>query len=108
MNRSPSADRVSPADGTLLREMPIRILLVTSEGCHFCRHAEEILDGLRRRFPLEVERIDLAGPRGTEIARRWRVPFPPVLLIEGRYHAHGRLSERKLTRALSRLVEERG
>ncbi len=83
----------------------IQVTVVTSAGCHFCREADRLLDDLERRYPLRVERIDLTSPEGSAIARRFRVPFPPVLLIDGEYHGHGRISERKLTRALARLVD---
>lgn len=83
----------------------IEVLMVTSAGCHFCREADRVLEALGKRFPLTVERIDLASEQGAAIARRWRVPFPPVLLIGGEYHGHGRISERKLTRALTRLTD---
>lgn len=100
----PSASTVDgrPAPG---KQHRIRVTVVTSAGCHFCREADRLLDQLGRRFPLRVERFDLADPQGAAIARRFRVPFPPVLLIDGEYHGHGRISERKLTRALTRLVE---
>ena len=84
---------------------PVQVLLVTSSGCHFCREVDHLLEKLGQRFSLEVERIDLASERGSAIARRWRVPFPPVLLIEGEYHGHGRISERRLTRDLTRLID---
>ena len=83
----------------------IDVLLVTSTGCHFCREADRLLERLEKQFPLTIDRIDLTSARGAEIARRWRIPFPPVLLIDGEYHGHGRISERKLTRALTRLVD---
>ncbi len=89
-----------PTDDPAAEVGPIRITLVTSNGCHFCRDAEELLARLARRFPLRVERINLATPEGADLARRLRVPFPPVLLIDGAYFGHGRISARKLTRAL--------
>ena len=82
----------------------IHVLLVTSSGCHFCREADRLLEKLGQRFSLDIERIDLMSSRGSAIARQWRVPFPPVLLINGEYHGHGRISERKLTRSLARHV----
>lgn len=94
-----------PAPGATARR--IDVVLVTSEGCHFCREADRLLDELGKRFPLTIERVDLTSARGAEIARRWRIPFPPVLLVDGEYHGHGRISERKLTRALTRLVDGR-
>ncbi len=95
---APTGEPASPAS-------PIRITLVTSDGCHFCHDAEELLLGLGRRFSLQVERIDLTHPEGAAIARRLRVPFPPVLLIDGAYFGHGRISGRKLVQVLEDMTE---
>ena len=78
----------------------VRITFVTSQGCHFCRDAKTLLGELETQFLLEVTEIDLTSDEGRSIALRWRVPFPPVILIDGEYHAHGRISGRKLTKAL--------
>ena len=102
--------RVSvPADETAngaAATQPIRVVLVTSTGCHFCREADRLLEKLQQTFLLSIERIDLTSVEGATIARRWRVPFPPVLLLEGEYHGHGRISERKLIQALTRLIDQ--
>ena len=89
-----------------LSTRPIQVTLVTSTGCHFCREADQLLEQLQEVFPLRIERKDLNGAEGAAIARRWRVPFPPVLLLDGKYHGHGRISKRKLTRALTRLIDQ--
>ena len=101
MTESPRVAADKPVSG----DRPIQLTLVTSSGCHFCRDADRLLDSLVQNFPISVERIDLASAEGTDLARRFRVPFPPVLLVDGEYHGHGRISERKLTRALARLVD---
>ena len=99
--------RVSvPVGETAAATEPIRVVMVTSTGCHFCREADRLLDKLQQTFLLSIERIDLTSVEGAAIARRWRIPFPPVLLIEGEYHGHGRISERKLTQALTRLIDQ--
>ena len=95
---------VEGGDAAAASAHPIHVLLVTSSGCHFCREADHLLEKLGRRFSLDIERIDLTSGRGSAIARQCRVPFPPALLINGEYHGHGRISERKLTRTLTRLV----
>ena len=99
-------DSLVPASDPIAEAAPpaIHVLLVTSTGCHFCREADHLLEKLGQRFSLDIERIDLTSDRGSAIARQWRVPFPPVLLINGEYHGHGRISERKLTRGLARHV----
>ena len=82
----------------------VRITFVTSQGCHFCRDAKTLLDELATQFLLEVTEIDLTSAEGRSIALRWRVPFPPVILIDGEYHGHGRISGRKLTKALEAIT----
>ena len=99
-------DSLVPAGKLVAEADPpaIHVLLVTSAGCHFCRDADHLLEKLGQRFSLDIERIDLTSSRGSAIARQWRVPFPPVLLINGEYHGHGRISERRLTRGLTRHI----
>jgi len=101
---APTTDRNT--DQLAPRPEPISITFVTSSGCHFCSDARALLDELDSRFTLDISEIDLASAKGMGIVRRWRVPFPPVVLIEGRYHAHGRISARKLTKALTELAEK--
>lgn len=78
----------------------VSAVLVTAQRCHFCRDASELLSDLSNRYPLTVRSIDLSSPDGTEIATRYHIPFPPVLLLDGEYFGHGRISRKKLTRAL--------
>jgi thiol-disulfide isomerase/thioredoxin len=84
------------------RPVPSRVtaVLVTAQRCHFCRDAWELLSDLSSRYPITVRSVDLSSTEGTEIATRYRVPFPPVLLLDGEYFGHGRISRKKLTRTL--------
>ena len=54
-------------------------------------------------YPLEVTEIDLASPQGQSLAAEAGVRFAPGVLVDGRPFSHGRLSERRLRRALQRL-----
>ncbi len=83
---------------------PIDIVLVTAKRCHFCDDATKLLDELADRYPIRVRTVPLDGDEGTAIAARYRVPFPPVLLIDGTYFGHGRISRRKLVKALDAAV----
>ena len=82
----------------------IEVLVVESEACRFCRELETTLTALDRRFPLRIRRLDLLSSEGSEVVRRTRAPFPPVVLVEGRLFGYGRISARKLDRHLSRLA----
>ncbi len=92
----------SPVEPTVGHDPSIHVTFVTSEGCRFCSQAAALLEELERRYPLEIEEIALHTARGADIVRQWRVPFPPVVLIDDEYHGHGRISARKLTRDLER------
>ncbi|GMQ93815.1 MAG: hypothetical protein BMS9Abin12_1295 [Acidimicrobiia bacterium] len=78
----------------------VEVVVVTAPRCHFCDDVSELLASLSGAYPLTVREVKLESDEGTAIATRFRVPFPPVLLIEGTYFGHGRISRRKLTKAL--------
>jgi len=82
----------------------IEIMLVTAPRCHFCDDTSKLLEDLSSTYPLSVRKIELASDEGVAIAARYRVPFPPVLLIDGTYFGHGRISRRKLVKALDAAV----
>ncbi len=86
---------------------PVDITLVTSEGCHFCHEAERLLDELSRVTPLTVRTVPLFSAEGSDLVVRHRAPFPPILIIEGVFFGHGRISPRKLERHLARLGDDR-
>ena len=45
--------------------------------------------------------VDLDSPAGRAALARWRVPFPPIVLVDGSLFGYGRISERKLRAALA-------
>jgi glutaredoxin len=79
----------------------LRVELVTSSGCHYCGHAREVLDRLGAEVRLEVTEVDLDSPAGQAALARWRVPFPPIVILDGDLFGYGRVSERKLRQALT-------
>jgi thiol-disulfide isomerase/thioredoxin len=82
----------------------IEIVLVSAPRCHFCDDTSKLLEDLSDAYPLSVRKVELASDEGIAIATRYRVPFPPVLLIDGTYFGHGRISRRKLVKALDAAV----
>lgn len=80
---------------------PAAITLLTQEHCGYCEHAKEVLARLAAQYPLTVTEIDLGTPEGTALAREHNVLFAPGLLLDGAMFGYGRLSERKLLRALA-------
>ncbi len=78
------------------------VTLLTQADCALCEHAKKVLDRVAEDHPLKVTEIGLATPWGRELADRARVMFAPGILLDGRPFSYGRLSERKLRRALQR------
>ena len=78
----------------------IQMVLVTSTACHLCEHAKDILARLTHEYPMQCREVDITSDEGRKIVRHHRAPFPPILLIDGRFHCHGRVSEKKLRNVL--------
>jgi len=78
------------------------VTLLTQADCALCEHAKKVLDRVAEDHPLQVTEIGLATPQGRALADRARVMFAPGILLDGRPFSYGRLSERKLRRALQR------
>jgi glutaredoxin len=78
----------------------IRVTLLTQDDCTFCDHAKDVLARVAADYPLEVEEIDLGSPAGQALAVGEGVLFAPGVLLDGALFSHGRLSEKKLRRAL--------
>ena len=83
-----------------LPKSAVGVTLFTSKGCHYCQHARDVLDSIQNDHPLLVTEISLESDEGQAALRRWRVPFPPLLLIDGDLFGYGRISARKLQRRL--------
>ena len=79
----------------------VEVTLLTQADCAFCEHAKAVLARLHGEFPLAVTEIDLAAPEGQRLALEHGVLFAPGLLLGGQGFGYGRISERKLRRALT-------
>ena len=75
------------------------LVLVTSEGCHFCEHAHEVLE----RLGTEAREVDVGSDEARGLAERG-VPlaFLPVLTDGEGVVAYGRFSEKRLRKELGR------
>ena len=91
----------APAPSTGRPPDSIDVVLVTAPRCHFCEDAKSALAEMARRYPLRIREVDLAEPEGVALIRRFRVPFPPIVTIDGSLFGHGRISRRKLEATLS-------
>jgi glutaredoxin len=74
-----------------------RLLLVTTDDCHFCEHAHTVLEELG----VGARVLDVAGEEAQALADRG-VPlaFLPVLIDGERVVAYGRFSAKRLSREL--------
>ena len=80
------------------------VTLLTQADCALCEHAKGVLARVGADHPLEITEIDLASEPGRALATRAGVLFAPGLLVDGRPFGYGRLSERRLRRALGHLA----
>jgi glutaredoxin len=81
-----------------------RITLLTQDDCAFCEQAKGVLARLSDQHLLEIQEIRIDSAQGHELAVRHAVLFTPGVLLNGVMFSHGRLSEKKLRRALERLA----
>lgn len=77
------------------------ITLLTQSDCGFCDHAKTVLADIGRDIPITVEEVGLDSPRGQQLADGGWVLFAPGVLIDGQPFGFGRLSERRLRKALA-------
>ena len=81
---------------------PRQVTLLTQTDCHLCEHAKQVLARVAADHPLEVDEIDLATDAGRELATEAGVLFAPGIILDGQPFGFGRLSERRLRKALTR------
>ena len=84
---------------------PVDILLVTAPGCHYCADALRLLDEVDEATPLTVRTVPLSSDEGRALLVRHRVPFPPILLVDGTFFGYGRISRRRLEEHLARVAK---
>jgi hypothetical protein len=77
-------------------------MLLTKAQCGYCDDAKAILERLQADYPLAIETVDLDSFEGGCLAVRGGILFPPGIFVDGEPFSYGRLSERKLRRALDR------
>jgi len=78
-----------------------QVTLLTTGHCRLCDDAKDVLHRLAGELAFEFECHDLDTERGRQLAEGTGMAFPPAVLVDGRPFSYGRLSERKLRRALA-------
>lgn len=81
---------------------PVRVTLLVQENCALCEHAKGVLARVGEDVPLVIQEIDLGSDRGRQLAQRGGVMFAPGIFVDDEMFGFGRLSEKKLRRALQR------
>lgn len=81
---------------------PARVTLLVQENCALCEHAKDVLARVAEDFPLRTEEVDLGSDVGRQLAQRGGVMFAPGVFVDDEMFGFGRLSEKKLRRALQR------
>ena len=76
------------------------VVLLTKKDCHLCEQAKDVLTRLRGEYDLHLREVALESEEGESLALRAKAPFPPVVFVNGETFSYGRLSERKLRKAL--------
>jgi hypothetical protein len=79
---------------------PHRIALLTQADCSLCEHAKTVLAKVGADHPLDITETDLASEEGRRLGAQAGVLFAPGILLDGEPFSYGRLSERRLRRAL--------
>ncbi len=77
------------------------VTVLTQSDCHLCEHAKAVLARVSVDFLIEVEEISLSSAPGRRLAAESGVLFAPGVLLDGEPFAFGRLSEKKLRKALT-------
>jgi len=77
------------------------VTLLTQADCTLCGHAKAVLARVGADHRITVAEVDLASEHGRELALAAGVMFAPGVLLDGKPFSYGRLSERKLRKALT-------
>jgi hypothetical protein len=77
------------------------LILISSEGCHLCERARQLLTVLAEDREVTVRELSWQSAEGAALVLRDGVPFPPALYVEGALAGYGRLSERAVRRKLA-------
>lgn len=77
------------------------VVLLTKDDCDLCTQAKSVLSRLQPELGLQVREVALESEEGRALAAGSGALFPPVLVVDGRPLFYGRLSEKRLRKALA-------
>jgi glutaredoxin len=78
--------------------VPIAVTIYSRPGCHLCDEMKALVQKVAQTIPLTLEDIDIFGD--DELEERYGLEIP-VLFVEGKRIASGRIKEDALIRALT-------
>ena len=76
------------------------VVLLGKADCDLCEQAKQTLAQLCGEYELSVREVALESEEGARLALEAAAPFPPVVFLNAEPFSYGRLSERKLRKAL--------
>ena len=77
------------------------VVLVTKADCDLCDQAKRVLALAALEHDLSVREVSLDSEEGRRLGLEARAPFPPVVFLDGKPFSYGRLSQRRLWKALA-------
>jgi len=77
-----------------------QVTLLTQADCGLCEHAKKVLARVGTDHSLQVRELSLTSEEGRALAADAGVMCAPGILLDGAPFGYGRLSERRLRRAL--------
>ena len=75
--------------------------MLTQTDCHLCEHAKTVLSRVSADIPIEVNEVSLSSGTGERLATEMGILFAPGVLLDGKPFGFGRISEKKLRKALT-------
>jgi thiol-disulfide isomerase/thioredoxin len=84
----------------------VKIRFITRDECPLCDEARLMLDGLARRFALEIEELNVDDDR--EMLDRYGDSVPVALSAKGKVLASGKWTKSRLIGNLTRALLTRG
>jgi glutaredoxin len=88
--------------GTQQGSVPVTVTVVESESCHYCADAQQVIADAAARFPVDVRTVDVRSREGQSLMHTHRAAMSPLVLLDGVFFSHGRLSRHKLEKVLCR------
>ena len=74
-----------------------RVTLYGKPGCHLCDEALAMLQRLERRYPMEIQKVDIT--QDPTLFRRYDIRIP-VVVVDGGDEMEAPITEQELRRSL--------